>query len=110
MSERKRVPGAAVRAAIQKLSLTDLMLLATSLRAYSSPWATATDDLPQALEAFDGQARSALLTAFKVTVKSERREAKSPSQRKALAGEPPVDPVVRSLSGMVLREGDPPPF
>ncbi len=107
-------PGLAIRNAITRLSLTDLMRLATELRVYSEPWTAQNDNLADSLVRFEEQSRAALAACFKVPpkiVKSEKLAVRSPSVRKFLeTGERPVDPVVQSQGGVFLREGEQGPF
>ncbi len=91
MSVRKpRIRGAAIRAAIQKMPLTELLALRRDLGTFQ-PGAEREVDLPEALRAFDETARLAMLAAFRVggTNGSGPKHAaaiRSPHVKAALSG------------------------
>ena len=105
MSE-KRLPN--VKRSIDKMNLTDMVALAASLTVATNMLTEPGADLASALSNFDGIVRASLRQAFGVNgqgPKQTKREVKSPAVRRALAGIPPVDPVVSALgAGAAFRE------
>ena len=98
-----RQKGVTVKLAIEKLTLPELLILGRTMQIfYAKLEGEGSADLGESLPVFDNAARHALKVAFAVpngaTVK-QGKEIRSPAVKRALAGIPPVDPVVKAVTG-----------